>query len=65
MRHNNLVALIEKEIEALPEKMRIVFELSRKNAMTRKEISEHLGLPENTVRTNMNRALKILKGKLS
>jgi RNA polymerase sigma factor (sigma-70 family) len=31
VRHNDLLALIEKEIAALPEKMRIVFELSRKD----------------------------------
>ncbi len=64
VRHRNLAALIEVEIKALPVKMRIVFELSRKDAMTRKQISEYLGLPENTVRTNLSRALKILRGKL-
>ncbi len=64
IRENNLLALIEKEIAALPEKMRIVFELSRKESMNRKEISQHLGLPENTVKTNMHRALKILYRKL-
>lgn len=64
VRHNDLLALIEKEIAALPEKMRVVFELSRKEIMNRKEISEHLGLPENTVKTNMHRALKILRRRL-
>lgn len=64
IRENDLLALIEKEIAALPEKMRIVFELSRKEFMNRKEISEHLGLPENTVKTNIQRALKILYRKL-
>lgn len=63
VRHNELLALIEKEIAALPEKMRLVFEL--RTTMNRKEISEHLGLPENTVKTNMHRALKILRRKLS
>lgn len=65
VRHNELLALIEKEIAALPEKMRTVFELSRQTSMNRKEISAHLGLPENTVKTNMHRALKILRRKLS
>lgn len=65
VRHNELMALIDKEIAALPEKMRLVFELSRHTTMNRKEISEHLGLPENTVKTNMHRALKILRRKLS
>ena len=64
VRHNDLSALIEKEIAALPEKMRTVFELSRKETMNRKEISEQLGLPENTVKTNIHRALKILRSKL-
>lgn len=64
VRHNDLAALIEKEIAALPRKMRVVFELSRKNDMSRKEIAEYLGVPEATVKTNISRALKILKGKL-
>lgn len=64
VRHNDLSALIDREIAALPEKMRVVFELSRKATMNRKEISEYLGLPENTVKTNMHRALKILRRKL-
>lgn len=64
VRHNDLQALIEKEIAALPEKMRIVFELSRKNSMNRQEISEHLHIPENTVKTNLQRSLKILRNKL-
>ncbi len=63
VRHNELRTLIEKEIAALPEKMRLVFEL--RTSMNRKEISVHLGLPENTVKTNMHRALTILRKKLS
>ncbi|TKC62505.1 RNA polymerase sigma-70 factor [Pedobacter hiemivivus] len=65
VRHNDLRGLIEKEIAALPEKMRTVFELSRKNSMNRQEISEHLVMPENTVKTNLQRALRILRGKLT
>ncbi|MBC8986515.1 sigma-70 family RNA polymerase sigma factor [Pedobacter sp. N36a] len=64
VRSNELSALIEKEIAALPIKMREVFELSRKTAMSRKEIAEYLKVPENTVKTNMHRALKTLKTKL-
>jgi RNA polymerase sigma factor (sigma-70 family) len=33
VRHNGIQALIEREIAALPEKMRIAFELRRKNAI--------------------------------
>lgn len=63
VRHNDLLELIEKEIAALPEKMRVVFELSRKQGMNRSEIAEHLDMPENTVKTNLQRALRILRGK--
>lgn len=64
LRHNDYAALIEKEIAALPEKMRTVFELSRKDYMNRKEIAELLSIPEATVRINMNRALKKLRVRL-
>lgn len=64
LRHNNYTALIEKEIAALPEKMRVVFKLSRKEHLNRKEIAEFLCMPEATVRINMNRALKKLKVRL-
>lgn len=62
--YNDLAALIEKEIAALPENMRIVFELHRNRNMTRKEVAEFLNMPENSVKSNMQRALKILKGRL-
>jgi RNA polymerase sigma-70 factor (family 1) len=64
VRHNDLSALIEKEIAALPEKMRIVFEMSRNTEMSRKEIADTLGLPEETVKSRMHSSMKILKGKL-
>jgi RNA polymerase sigma-70 factor (family 1) len=64
IRYNDLSALIDREINALPEKMRVVFELVRKQNMSRKEIAEFLDIPENTVKTNMQRALKILRGRL-
>lgn len=64
VRHNDLTALIDKEVAALPEKLREVFELSRKKSMNRKDIAEYLGIPENTVKTNLQRSLKILRVKL-
>lgn len=64
VRHNDLQRKIEKEIVDLPEKMRIVFELSRKKGLNRIEISEYLDMPENTVKTNLQRALAILKKRL-
>ncbi|MES2458466.1 MAG: RNA polymerase sigma-70 factor [Bacteroidota bacterium] len=64
VRHNELAELIENEIAALPLKMREVFELSRKSGYSRKEIAQELGLSEETVKSHMYHALKILKVKL-
>ena len=64
LRHNELSALIEKEIAALPDKMRQVFELSRKTNYSRKEIAAELNLSEETVKSHMHHALKLLKAKL-
>ena len=64
LRHNELSALIETEIAALPRKMRQVFELSRKTEYSRKDIAAELDLSEETVKSHMHHALKILKSKL-
>ncbi|MBB5440067.1 RNA polymerase sigma-70 factor (ECF subfamily) [Pedobacter sp. AK017] len=64
IREKDITLLIEKEIAALPEKMREVF-LLRKNAfLSNKEIAEKLGIAEQTVETHMKRALKTLKNRL-
>lgn len=64
IRHKELSALIEKEIAALPKKMREVFELSRRVGYSRKQIADELNLSEETVKSHMHHALKILKVKL-
>ncbi len=64
LRHNELSTLIEKEIAALPVKMRQVFELSRRSNYSRKEIANELSLSEETVKSHMHHALKLLKEKL-
>lgn len=64
IRHKELTALIETEIQALPKKMREVFLLSRETGCTRKEIAARLDLSEETVKSHMHHALKILKTKL-
>lgn len=63
-RERNMMELIEREIAALPPKMRRVFELSRNTNMSRKEIAQELNLSEETVKSHMHHALKTLKGKL-
>lgn len=64
VRENQLQELIDKEIAALPAKMREVFELSRKQHLSHKQIAAVLGISEQTVKTQVNNALKILRNKL-
>lgn len=59
-----LVTIIENEINALPPKMREIFELSRKNNLSHKEISEKLSISEQTVSKQVTNALKRLRTKL-
>lgn len=65
LRERLLMELIDKEIEQLPEKMRIVFEMSRKQHLSHREIADQLGLTEQSVRSHIKNALKILRGRLS
>lgn len=64
VRQKELSLLIEKEIDALPEKMKQVFNLSRNEFRTHREISETLDISELTVRKQINNALKVLRPKL-
>jgi RNA polymerase sigma-70 factor (family 1) len=64
VRENTLAAIIEKEINELPEKMRDVFILSRKHHLSHKEIALQLGIEETTVKKQISNALKILRVKL-
>lgn len=63
VRENLLTALIEKEIAALPPRMREVFELSRKHHLSHKEIAQIMGTTEQTVKKQMTIALKTLRKK--
>ena len=63
IREKQLTAAIESEIQALPERMRKVFELSRKEHLNHREIAERLGISERTVSSHITHALKILKNK--
>ncbi|WP_317131262.1 RNA polymerase sigma factor [Mucilaginibacter frigoritolerans] len=64
IREKQLSLIIEQEIAALPPKMREVFELSRKKQLSHKEIAGHLGISEETVKSQVKNALKILRIKL-
>lgn len=64
VRLNQLNALIEKEISELPTKMREVFQLSRGEQLSHSEIADRLQISEQTVKKQVQNALKILKVKL-
>jgi len=63
-RTNQLTAIIDKELNALPSKMQEIFVLSRKDNLSHKEIAAQLNLSEQTVKKQVNNALKILRTKL-
>jgi RNA polymerase sigma-70 factor (ECF subfamily) len=65
VREKELKAYIEKEIRSLPPKMRRMFEMSRLEDLSYKEIAEQLETSENNVSKQVNNALKVLRTKLS
>lgn len=56
-----LAHAIESEIQKMPPKMREIFELSRKQYLTQREIAKMLDLSENTVNNHIQRAIKKLR----
>ena len=64
VREKDIAALIENEINALPPKMREVFLLSRREHKTYKEIATMMNISEDTVNTQMKRALKTMRDRL-
>ncbi|MDB5120642.1 MAG: polymerase, sigma-24 subunit, subfamily [Sphingobacteriales bacterium] len=58
---NDLNRNIQKEISQLPEKCRSVFELSRKEHKSNREIAEFLGISEKTVENHLTKAIRRLR----
>lgn len=61
---NDLKNLIEREVELLPKKMRVVFELSRGQHASHAEIAQQLNMSDEAVKKQISRALAILRRKL-
>src|SRR5690606_16277594 len=59
-----LSALLDAEIENLPERMREVFLLSRKEHLSYKEIAERLNISDQTVKKQIYNSLKYLRLKI-
>ncbi|GAB2972024.1 RNA polymerase sigma-70 factor [Mucilaginibacter puniceus] len=64
IREVQLQAYIDQQIRQLPSKMRVIFEMNRKEDLSYKEIAERLETSENNVSKQVNNALRILRTKM-
>ena len=55
---------IERIVDTIPEKRRIVFNLSRKEGLTYKEIAEKQNISVNTVNTQISKSLEEIRDSL-
>ncbi len=60
---NELLTFLESVVESLPVRQREIFKLNRFSGLTYKQIAIKLEITENTVDTQIRRALKFLKKK--
>lgn len=63
-RERVLAAIINKEVESLPPRMREVFQLSRSQHLSHQEIAQKLGISTQSVRSHIKNALRILRVNL-
>lgn len=61
----DLTSTIDSEVQQLPPKCRSIYELSRKEHKSNKEIASYLGISEKTVENQLTRALNKLRFSLS
>ncbi|GAB3689087.1 RNA polymerase sigma-70 factor [Spirosoma flavus] len=61
MELNELMAVVEKQVNDLPEKTREIFKLNRLEYQSVKQISSHLNVPERTVEYHLSQAVKTLR----
>jgi len=62
---NEMQRRINEAVDSLPPKMREIYELSRSKNLSRKQVAEAAQVTEGTVNTQLNRAFKILKSRLT
>lgn len=61
---NELMTLLSEAINKLPEEQRIVFEMSRLDGMTHKEIAEKLNVSIQTINYRISQSVKFLRKEL-
>lgn len=64
LEYEELKTLVNQLIGMMPEKRRVIFELSRNDSLSYKQIAFQLGISENTVDTQIRKALAFLKENL-
>ncbi|RZM27960.1 MAG: RNA polymerase sigma-70 factor [Pedobacter sp.] len=60
-----MMQALDLEIQLLPTKMRIIFEMRVKQHKTYKEIAEELNISDRTVKKQVSNAIKVIKPRLS
>jgi RNA polymerase sigma factor (sigma-70 family) len=64
MIHEELEEQVRLIIDNLPDKCQLVFNMSRNEELSHKEIAELLGISTRTVETHITNALKVLRDSL-
>ncbi|MCF2492946.1 RNA polymerase sigma-70 factor [Dyadobacter chenhuakuii] len=62
--YDELAGALARSIENLPEKIKKVYQLSRRENLSYKEISLQLNIPVDTVEKQMGKAIKIIRASL-
>ncbi len=64
-RQESLEAALHSAVDALPEKCRLVFSLSRFEQMSHRQIAEQLGISVKTIENQITKAIKLLREALT
>lgn len=56
---------IEQEVSGLPPKVRAIFEMSRHQGLSHKQIAQEMDMTDNAVKKSINRTLKVLRAQIS
>ncbi len=59
-----LTVMLDRQIARLPERSRMIVILRFQEEMEPGEIAEALGIPVGTVKSNLHRALALLRGRM-
>jgi RNA polymerase sigma-70 factor (ECF subfamily) len=60
-----LQTVIQSAVDQMPQKMREVYQLSRKHHLSHKEIADRLGISDETVKKHIQHALQVIKTAIS